>query len=229
MLISATGVIAGSLVTTSITFGTATTDLSGPNSTSHTLTGHTSGGGDILVRMFGRCTTISLATISVTWNGVALVERLKVIAPRSGGAFLWFGTIKGGSTGNRTLAISTNSSMGKLIVRYTDLVDWSGAAGAADGDYYTNARTSASTVFTPEASGSTLVGMVGAVHGGAEPFTLSGSWVKTLDTSTGSNADTDSAAALGHIVGSTAGTPVTLSGSSATSTDDWAVGALELQ
>ena len=219
------------------TFGTGTSATIAPNAPTQTNAGHTSAGGDLAVRMIGRCVTASLATLEVTWNGVALVERIKVIAPRAGGAFCWIGTIKGGATGNRTLSITgkkadgTTTSIGKICLRYVDLVGWSGAVGAVSPSnstaYFTSARTSFAASLTTEGTSYPIIGVAGVIHGGGDPFTTTG-WSQTATIDTGADPDTDTAAVFVTKTGGAAGTVETLTMGFSVSTDDGAIALLEL-
>jgi hypothetical protein len=224
----ASGGGAGGGETLAPTFGLGTTIPSAANAASHTFNGHSSATGDLLFRLFARNNGSGLSGLAMTWGGAAVTHRASALVQGGGRAVVWIGTIKGGLTGARTAALTASGGqLGNCLLRVSDLSGWAGSVGAAVAQVTNTSRSSYSVSATMQGSSRLLGGLGGAVHGGCDPLSASG-WSKSAEADTGAAADTDCAAAFFSRSGGAAGASVSLNAASATSTDDWGCGFVEL-
>ena len=145
-------------------------------------------------------------------------------------AFVGVGYVTGLTPGTPgSLAVTSNRTMGQLVARIDDVAMLTAPAiGAAGAVSSVTSSASPAVSATMQAAGSIVLAVVGAVNGGADPFSLSAGWTEQAEEQSGTAA-TDVAAVFGTKIGGTASTVETMTGTGALATTAWGGAILELK
>lgn len=179
-------------------------------------------------------TASGASPLTVKLGGITATPRAAAEGGLAGRAGVWIGTVRGLSTGAaRNLTVTSASTIGKIVARVNDLVDWTGGIGAVAADFRTGAtNTKAFAVAAAvQSSSGRIAGIGGAVNANCSPLSADG-WTRVgpagASNTVGTAAGASSCADFFNTNGGEPGDATTLRIVSDTGWTDWAAAWVEL-